>query len=82
MAKTITDQELSEKAEQEIFTPALQGAIKQAQDAKLPPSAILNGVVSAHLNMIVSLLGGYEAAAELVKGQMEHLRKLSNEQKK
>lgn len=81
MAKNITDQEMSEKAELEIFTPALQEAIKKAQEAKLPPSAILNGAVSAHLNMIVSLLGGYAAAAELVKGQMEHLTKLAKEKK-
>lgn len=77
MAKKGSEMDSARKIEEKFFTPALQIAIKKSGEAGHDASSILNGVVSAHLNMLVSLLGGYRPAAVLVQGQLEHLLKLA-----
>jgi hypothetical protein len=80
--KSVSPKEGSEmdsarKIEEGFFTPALQMAFKKSGEAGHDGSSILNGVVSAHLNMLVSILGGYRPAAVLVQGQLEYLLKLA-----
>lgn len=72
-----SEMDSARKIEESFFTPALQLAIKKSGEAGHDGSSILNGVVSAHLNMLVSILGGYRPAAVLVQGQLEHLLKLA-----
>lgn len=77
MAKSESGMDAARKIDEKFFTPALQVAMKKSGEAGHDASSILNGVVSAHLNMLVSLLGGYRPAAVLVQGQLEHLLKLA-----
>jgi len=58
--------------ESKMFTPALQQAMKQAQDAGHSFRDAVMGATNAHLNMLVELVGTKEAKA-ILKGQIAFL---------
>ena len=60
------------KIEAEIFTPAMQLAMKHAQDAGHSVADSLMGATNAHLNMLVELLGSAKAQ-EVLRNQVSFL---------
>ena len=58
--------------ELKFFTPALQQAMKQAQDSGHNFRDAVMGATNAHLNMLVELVGTKEAKA-ILKGQIAFL---------
>jgi hypothetical protein len=60
------------KIESEMFTPALQQAMKQAQEAGYSISDALMAATNAHLNMLVEVAGA-DKAQSLLKSQVSFL---------
>ncbi|MDZ7750183.1 MAG: hypothetical protein U5S82_00650 [Gammaproteobacteria bacterium] len=58
--------------EKQIFTPALQQAMKKAEDTGYDFSDSIMGATNAHLNMLVELVGA-EKATSLLKREVEFL---------
>jgi len=66
------------KIEKKMFTPALQQAMKQAQDAGYSFREAVMGATNAHLNMLVELLG-LEEAKKVLQGQISFLETQPND---
>ena len=60
--------------EKEIFTPALQQAVKaaKAKDAKV--ADVIGAVANAYMNMLTMLVGNPVAAADMMKAQADYLK--------
>ncbi len=67
-------EQLAVAMEKEIFTPALQQAVKNATDRKASVTDILTAAGNAYINMVVVLMGGTEQAAGIIQAQAEYLK--------
>ena len=64
------------KIENEIFTPALQEAMKKAEDRGINVGDSIMSVTNAHLNMLVELVG-IEKTITMLQNQVAFLQKNS-----
>lgn len=58
--------------ESQIFTPAMQEAMRQAQESGYTFEDSIMGASNAHLNMLVELVG-QERAAQMLQNQVNFL---------
>jgi hypothetical protein len=69
----MTDMETVKKMEEEIFTPGLQKAIKEAREKGYKKDETLIAVANAYGNMLVSFLGSKAQALDFLKSQVSFL---------
>ena len=75
-------EELTVVLEKNIFTPALQKAVKAATKKKAGMTDILTAAGNAYINMVVVLMGGTEQAAGIIQAQAEYLKTAEKDAKK
>ena len=63
--------------EREIFTPALQQAVKAASKTDAGAVDIIGAAANAYMNMLTILVGSGSAAADMMKAQAEYLKTAS-----
>jgi len=68
--------------EKEVFTPALQKAVKAAAKKKATVPDILTAAGNAYINLVVVLMGGPASAAGIIQAQAEYLKTVDNDDKK
>jgi hypothetical protein len=66
--------ELVVSLEKEIFTPALQQAVKAASEKNARAVDIISAAANAYMNMLTVLVGNPSAAADMMKAQAEYLK--------
>lgn len=63
-----------QKLEAEIFTPALQEAVRQARQGGFAKDDTLYAAANAYMNMLVPFLGDRATAANFLQQQLDYLR--------
>jgi hypothetical protein len=72
------DPEEADRLTREVFTPALQTAVKQARENGSGSLEMLHGAANAYQHLLVSLLSD-EHAAGIMRDHADHLDRLAKE---
>ena len=73
------DKYIANRIRDEVFLPALQEAARRAREVDTTPANLLNGVVGAFSEMLVSLIGP-AGTAHLLRGLAEHIEQANQTQ--
>ena len=60
--------------EKEIFTPALQQAVKTATENKVNGADIISAAGNAYMNMVAALAGGPKHAAGIIQALADYCK--------